>query len=85
MLPALVAAALAAYPAGDALAASKHRPAHSPAAVAPQAQPPRAAAYEADGTPIATGEPRRLSSLAARGHTLAMNRSATRKPARAQR
>src|ERR1700758_5373283 len=57
ILPALVAAALAVYPADDALASSKHKPVHTPAAVAPSPQPPRAAAYEADGTPIATGEP----------------------------
>jgi len=82
ILPALVAAALAVYPADDALAASKHKPVHSPAAVAPPAQPPRAATYESDGTPIATGEPRRLSSLALPRHSFALNLSANRKPVR---
>src|SRR5690348_14950276 len=63
----------------NAFAEGKHKPQHRPA-VAAAPIPSRAVAYEPDGTPIATGEPRRLSRLAAPAHSLALNRSPTRKP-----
>lgn len=67
----------------SALAQGKHKPVHKPASTsAVQSAPARTVAYEPDGTPIATGEPRRLSPLASPRHSLALNRPAPpRKPA----
>ena len=66
----------------SAFAASKHKPSRPASIATPQPVPAKTVAYEPDGTPVATGEPRRLSPLAGKTHSLALNRSQARKPVR---
>jgi hypothetical protein len=78
----LVSAAMALSSAVFAQAANKHKPGQKTQAVATPVQT-RAVTYEPDGTPVATGAPRRLSTLAVPGHhTLALNRPAKHKAPR---
>jgi hypothetical protein len=87
LVPAVLAAALVLAAAADAEGRHKDRPKMPPPLTTQtqQAQSSRAS-YEPDGTPVATGAPRRLSILSASEHRVStaprapLNRS-KRKPA----